>query len=181
MYTTLLERIARTLKTASIPYMIIGGQAVLLYGEPRLTKDVDVTLGVDLDQLPEMLRLIKQMQFDLLADPETFTRQTMVLPCQDPDSGVRVDFVFSFSVYEREALNRVKDVEIGNTQVCFISVEDLIIHKMVAGRPRDLEDVKSVLNRNPDLDVPYLRHWLEAFSADLGYALLDQFEQLRSS
>lgn len=29
--------------------MIIGGQAVLLYGEPRLTKDLDVTLGIGLE------------------------------------------------------------------------------------------------------------------------------------
>ncbi|GAH87084.1 unnamed protein product, partial [marine sediment metagenome] len=30
--------------------MIIGGQAVLLYGEPRLTRDIDVTLGDDIDK-----------------------------------------------------------------------------------------------------------------------------------
>ena len=179
MYTSVLEQIARTLGAAAIPYMVIGGQAVLLYGEPRLTKDVDVTLGVDLDGLAEILLLIEQMQFDLLVDPETFTRQTMVLPCQDPGTGVRVDFIFSFSAFEREALRRVNGVLINDTEVCFASIEDLIIHKMVAGRPRDLEDVKSVLNRNPDIDLPYLRHWLQAFSADLGYALLDQFEQIR--
>ena len=181
MYTSVLEKIARTLSVAAIPYMIIGGQAVLLYGEPRLTKDVDVTLGVDLEGLPEMIRLIEQMQFDLLADPETFTRQTLVLPCQDPDTGVRVDFIFSFSAFEQEALRRVNGVLINDTEVCFASIEDLIIHKMEAGRPRDLEDVKSVLNRNPDIDASYLRYWLQAFSAELGYALLDQFEQIRSS
>jgi hypothetical protein len=35
MFESLLERIALTLEQAHIPYMIIGGQAVLLYGEPR--------------------------------------------------------------------------------------------------------------------------------------------------
>lgn len=37
---------------AGVPYMVIGGQAVLIYGEPRLTKDIDITLGVDVDGLP---------------------------------------------------------------------------------------------------------------------------------
>ncbi len=37
MFTQLLERLATALDLAEIPYMIIGGQAVLLYGEPRLT------------------------------------------------------------------------------------------------------------------------------------------------
>jgi len=181
MYTSILESIARTLNAAAIPYRVIGGQAVLLYGEPRLTKDVDVTLGVDLGRLPEMLHLVEMMGFNLLVDLEAFTRQTMVLPCQDSDTGIRVDFIFSFSAYEQEALRRVNPVPINKTPVCFASVEDLIIYKMVAGRPRDLEDVKSVLHRNPDLDLPYVRHWLRAFSDALGRTLVDPFEQLRPS
>lgn len=36
-------RIARELTNAGLPFMIIGGQAVLLYGFPRLTRDFDVT------------------------------------------------------------------------------------------------------------------------------------------
>jgi hypothetical protein len=47
----LLERIALELERAGIPYMVTGGQAVLLYGEPRLTRDIDITLGVSTDQL----------------------------------------------------------------------------------------------------------------------------------
>ena len=49
MIERLLKRLAETLEEAQIPYMIIGGQAVLFYGFPRLTQDVDVTLGVDID------------------------------------------------------------------------------------------------------------------------------------
>jgi len=29
--------------------MVIGGQAVLLYGEPRLTRDIDITLGIGVE------------------------------------------------------------------------------------------------------------------------------------
>ncbi|GJL55165.1 MAG: hypothetical protein NPIRA02_22970 [Nitrospirales bacterium] len=39
-------KISKTLKRRRIPYMVIGGQAVLVYGEPRLTRDIDVTLKV---------------------------------------------------------------------------------------------------------------------------------------
>jgi hypothetical protein len=51
MFGPLLERIAIALDGAGIPYMIIGGQAVLLYGEPRLTKDIDITIGAGPDRL----------------------------------------------------------------------------------------------------------------------------------
>ncbi len=47
MFQNLLARLGRALERARIPYMVIGGQAVLLHGEPRLTRDIDVTLGVD--------------------------------------------------------------------------------------------------------------------------------------
>ena len=46
MFEELLGKIGRELDSRGIPYMIIGGQAVLLYGEPRLTRDIDVTLGM---------------------------------------------------------------------------------------------------------------------------------------
>jgi len=43
MFKTLLVKITRSLTLKKIPYMIIGGQAVLIHGEPRLTRDIDVT------------------------------------------------------------------------------------------------------------------------------------------
>jgi hypothetical protein len=160
-----------------VPYMVVGGQAVLLYGEPRLTKDIDITLGVGLDRLPEILALAEWMGLRPLVDPETFTRQTMVLPCGDPETGVRLDFMFSFSPYERQALERVRTVEMGKTSVRFASVEDVIVHKVIAGRPRDLEDVRSILIKNPGVDLAYVRRWLKEFSEALAEPFLERFEQ----
>ena len=41
--------------------MVIGGQAVLLYGEPRLTKGIDITLGVDLENLSKVIDMVKSI------------------------------------------------------------------------------------------------------------------------
>jgi hypothetical protein len=57
MFEALLVRIARGLDTRGIPYMLIGGQAVLLYGEPRLTRDIDVSLGVGPEELFKLREL----------------------------------------------------------------------------------------------------------------------------
>ena len=46
MFQALLARLALELEARSLPYMVIGGQAVLVHGEPRLTRDIDITLGV---------------------------------------------------------------------------------------------------------------------------------------
>ena len=80
MFEDLLSKIAKNLKANSIPYMIIGGQAVLLYGEPRLTRDIDITLGVNTDRLPDLLGIIQNISFrPLTEDTESFVQQTMVL------------------------------------------------------------------------------------------------------
>lgn len=176
MFESLLERIATALDAAAIPYMIIGGQAVLVHGEPRLTRDVDITLGVDIDQLPSVLRVSASLGLVPLVDPETFTRATMVLPCQDVSTQIRVDLVFSFSTYEREAIARACSIRMGAAGVRFASVEDLIVHKILAGRPRDLDDVRAVLNKNPAADRRFVRDKLAEFAATLGEPLVERFD-----
>ncbi len=167
MVQNLLERLAIALDQGQIPYLIIGGQAVLLYGEPRLTEDVDITLGVGPENLNLLLELAQKNSWDVLIhDPKTFVQKTLVLPCQDRLSGSRLDFIFSLSEYERQAMKRAHVVAIGAAQVRFASLEDLIIHKLMAGRSRDEEDIRGMLNRQPRLDREYLRFWLQQMDQD---------------
>lgn len=179
MFQQLLQRIALALSEQGIPYMVIGGQAVLLYGEPRLTKDVDVTLGVGPDRLNDVLCAVEDQAWNVLVEnPRSFVEETMVLPCEDPQTEIRIDFVFSTSRYEQQAIKRARAVALGSVEVSFASVEDLVIHKMIAGRARDLEDVKNLLIRNPDMDLGYIRDWLRQFDEALSESLTSRFEQL---
>ena len=178
MFTELLERLACALDQAHLPYMVIGGQAVLLYGDPRLTRDIDITLGVDVNRQADLLGAASSLGLTPLVDPHSFTRETMVLPCLDSATGIRIDFIFSFTPYERQAIDRAAHISIGNTQVRFAMPEDLIVHKMLAARPRDHEDVTGILLKQPNLDFAYTRHWLAEFSATTSQPLVEQFEAL---
>ena len=64
MFEEIIARIGAGLVRHCIPYMIIGGQAVLLYGEPRLTRDIDITLGVNIDRITELLAVVKELSID---------------------------------------------------------------------------------------------------------------------
>jgi predicted nucleotidyltransferase len=178
MFQELIARIAASLKVRKIPYMIIGGQAVLLYGEPRLTRDIDVTIGADVTWLPDLLRSVEDIGLiPLPGNVDSFVRKTMVLPTQHETTGIRVDFIFSFTSYEVEAIARAHRVTMAGQEVAFASVEDLVIHKIFAGRPRDLEDVRSVLLRNPNVDTGYIRSWLAEFDASVeGGSFTEVFE-----
>ena len=112
MFKELIERIAISLDKEGIPYMIIGGQAVLLYGEPRFTKDIDITLGIDVDTLDKALVLTSKLRLTILVnDVEDFVKKTMVLPSLDVCTGIRVDWIFSHSNYERQAIERVRNIK----------------------------------------------------------------------
>jgi hypothetical protein len=50
-------------------------------------------------------------------------------------------------------------------RVRFASPEDVIILKIFAGWPRDLEDVAAIVRNQPELDRAYIRRWLEEFDA----------------
>ena len=144
--------------------MIIGGQAVLLYGEPRFTRDIDITLGVNVDSLEEVLSIAKELSLKSLPqDIISFVSQTMVLPVLDEASSIRIDFIFSFTSYEAEAIKRARKISLMGKEVTFASPEDVIIHKIFASRPRDLEDVRTIILKNPEIDVQYIRNWLTEF------------------
>jgi len=168
MFKTLLIRIARELTSAGLPYMIIGGQAVLLYGSPRLTRDIDVTLGVSIDEMKRVLETTAGMGLEIIPkDVEAFIEKTFVLPARDSATGIRIDLIFSFTSYEKEAIERARAILFDETPVMFASMEDVIIHKVFAGRPRDLEDAVTVLAKNPVVDRDYIRQWLKEFDRSM--------------
>jgi hypothetical protein len=180
VFERLLKKIAIQLKKGAIPYMVIGGQAVLLYGEPRLTRDIDITLGMGVKGLDKIKKIIKAIGLKILIEKEKeFVEQNMVLPTLDKKSGLRVDFIFSFSPYERQAIERGKDIKLGRTLVKFASLEDVVIHKVIAGRARDLEDVRSILLKNPKYNLNYIKKWFKEFDQSLGENFLKVFREIK--
>jgi len=80
----LIKNLARALKKNRIKYMIIGGQAVLIYGEPRMTKDIDITIGLDINGLEKLKKIIKELNLKIIPkNYKKFLEETMVLPTID--------------------------------------------------------------------------------------------------
>jgi hypothetical protein len=166
-----------------LPFMLIGGQAVLLHGRPRLTEDIDVTLGVSPEELGAVREVCAVLDLEPLPkDIEQFVRETFVLPARTRDSALRVDFVFSTTPYERQAIARAQRIPVGSVQVPFATAEDLIIHKLFAGRALDLEDAASVVTRKGDgLDWGYIERWAREFARVPGWEdMPERVRQLRS-
>jgi hypothetical protein len=166
-FSRFIAELSQRLQARRLPFMLIGGQAVLLHGRPRLTEDIDVTLGAG----PEAWLSVQEVCDELRLTPlpqnlEGFVRETFVLPARHGGTGIRVDFIFSTTPYERQAIARAVPVTLGQATVPFAAAEDLILHKLFASRPRDLEDVAGVVRRKgADLDWRYLERWAGEFAA----------------
>ncbi len=182
MFEDLIARLASELTARNLPYMVIGGQAVLIHGEPRLTRDVDITLGITPNELDTVLAAVNRLGLKVLVEaPHAFVHDTWVLPCEDTQSGIRVDIVFSFSQYEQIALARAVRITMGTQSVKFTSAEDLVVQKLLAGRPRDLEDARTVMLKNSALDRDYIAQCLNELASETGLPLLQLYTELLTS
>lgn len=178
----LLAGVVRELREGRIPCMVIGGQAVLLHGVPRLTEDIDLTLAAGPERARDVLDVcVKLGLTPLPTDVDRFVAETFVLPARHALTGFRVDFIFSTTPYERSAIDRATTVTVAGEAVPFATAEDLIVHKLFAARPRDIEDVQGVVRRQgATLDWDYIEHWAKSFSGIPGReAMPDLVAKLR--
>lgn len=162
-----LVELAAVLDGEGVPYMVIGGYANLVWGSARLTRDLDLTIELEDSRLGALITILASKYTVLPPDPEKFCRETRVLPMAT-DQGVRVDLIVAGLPYEEQAIRRAVNVAVGGRSVRVCTAEDLIIHKLVSDRPRDREDVESVIRRQgPKLNRNYLDPIVQGLSVDL--------------
>ncbi len=152
----------------AIPYAVIGGVAVQVWGQPRLTLDLDLTVLMPPEGIAGFVHLLLQHFPSRVPDPVAFARRTRVLLIR-ASNGCNVDISLGVPGYEEEVIQRAVDYEVapGRT-IRLCSPEDLIIHKAVAGRPQDLIDIAGVVERQGrQLNGEYIRRWLGEFAAVL--------------
>ena len=162
-----------------IPYAIIGGMAAQRWAEPRFTLDVDVTVAAPVDDPEGCVRALLERFRSRIEDPVAFARQSRVVLVK-ASNGCPMDISLALPGYEDEVMRRAVDYELEPGKVVKLcSAEDLIIHKAVAGRPRDLLDIEGAIARQRNaLDVAYIRRWLTEFADILADPeLLQRFER----
>jgi hypothetical protein len=174
-----LADLAAALAALHLPWYVFGAQAALIWGRPRLTTDVDVTVRLgDLDA-SALVAALGEHGFALRVEATpAFVRQTRVLPLQHSRSQLALDLVLAGPGLEELFLERAVPVDVAGVTVPLICAEDLIVTKILAGRAKDIEDVRGVLAaRGDQLRVDQVRTTLEMLEAALGQGdLLRRFE-----
>lgn len=142
------------------PACVIGGLAVARWGEPRATQDVDVAVLTEFGSEPAVLGELLSRFPSRVPNPHAFAAANRIALLVLAD-GVHADVSLAAFPFEREAIERASLWELApQLQIRTCSAEDLIVYKLVAGRPIDVHDVTRIVNRQGRrLDAERIRHW----------------------
>ena len=139
-------------------WYLFGAQAVIAHGVPRLSADVDVTLEMTPEEPGRFVQDMRDAGFDPLVDDPEFLRRTRVMPFVHRATAMPLDVVLAGSGLEDEFLRRARPAAVGGTVIPLIDIEDLIIAKILGGRPKDIEDVRGLWRvRGHSLDEARIR------------------------
>ncbi|MCM8813989.1 MAG: nucleotidyltransferase family protein [Candidatus Omnitrophica bacterium] len=159
-----LQQVIQFLHATKIEYAIIGGVAVSLYGDPRMTQDIDVNIILDQEDLPKILQQSKKYGFaPAVPDFDRFVKEVGVLLMKFSKKGItgKFDFVIAQNPIEFAGIKRAKVYTLFNLEVKVVTPEDLLLHKLLSDRPRDHEDARGIIMRQgKKLKTDYIFAWL---------------------
>lgn len=160
--TDALLAVHAILESHEISHALCGGLAANLYrDEVRATTDVDLVITVAATAVPTLVAAFEVERFTV----EAYWTRGEQLRLSHPGLP-RVDCIVATTDFERSAIERAPSADIAGRAIRVLTAEDLIVMKVLAGRARDREAVVAILiARGVDLDVEYIRGWLDQFDA----------------
>ena len=170
-----LRRVVEALNAAGAAHMIVGSFASTFHGEPRTTRDIDIVVQAELEEITRFVESLPKSEWYADADAarEAHARRSM-FNVIDLASGWKVDVIFSRrGAFAESEFSRRLATELLGTRVFVASAEDTVLAKLAwcreSGSERQLRDVAGIISSTGDtLDRAYLDQWAE----ELGIAEL---------
>ncbi|WP_394843698.1 nucleotidyltransferase [Pendulispora brunnea] len=128
------------LGASRVKYVILGGYAVVFHGRPRATKDMDLFVRLDAENLQHLSEALDQFGAprDVVDAARSMTASDILYFGAPP---LRVDFLgFASGIEFDETYAHALVVDVDGVSTRIISLDDLITNKRASGRPRDIED-----------------------------------------
>ena len=171
-----LRHVWQTLKPLNVPMAVIGGLALAAWKHIRATKDIDLLLGIGADELDPVLRQLQAAGMRPKHSPPLtiLGRLELVQLLYEPPEALmdlQVDLLLANSEYHREALSRRIPTTLPGleAEIAVLACEDLILHKLLAGRLIDRADAVALLRLNREtLDFDYINRWADSSESPPG-------------
>lgn len=164
-----------------VRWYLFGAQASIYHGVARLTADVDVTVLPGTHATPDLVSALEAKGLRLrVTGTDDFVARIRVLPFVHTATRLPVDVVLGGPGIEQLFLERAVTHPLEGVQVPIATVENVVTMKILAGRPKDLDDALGMLRAQSDeIDLGYVRRTLRLLEEALGRSdLLPQLGQL---
>jgi predicted nucleotidyltransferase len=160
-----LESLQRLLSRFDNRGVIIGGTAVSMLGRARFTDDVDAMFLLSIQDIPRLLEAAKEEGIEpRIGNAAEFAKKSRVMLMKHVLSDTNIDISLGVMPFEQEMVERSVVHQIDEAlQIRLPTPEDLIIMKAIAHRSKDLEDIRTIAEKYPDLDVGRIEEWVKAF------------------
>ena len=153
-----LAALASALNENHLPWMVIGGIAVIARGVRRLTTDIDAAVRGDAIDATSLLRVLARKRIvPRIPDADQFARESLVLLLRHATTEVDFDVSLAWTEFEQEAIEHASTASFGSVKAPMARPEDLVVFKAIAGRPKDLEDTTALLVLYPSIDRARVR------------------------
>jgi hypothetical protein len=164
----LLVHAVSVLESEQIPYLLVGSLASGVYGEPRLTHDIDIVVDLKFGNLEALCAAFPAPEFYLSKDAAVQAlrteRQFNVL---HPSSGNKIDFMISRRDPwgQSQLLRRRREILVPGCEGYTAAPEDIIVSKLQCfheGRSeKHVRDIVGILDLSRDrIDIEYVQHWV---------------------
>ena len=127
-------------------WYLFGAQAAALHGASRLTADVDVTVDLGTRPTSELVLGLEREGFVLRVEDDDFLARTRVLPLVHHPSGILCDVVLAGPGIEELFFERAEVHSLEGVRVPVVAADDLVAMKVLAGREKDLADVRALVH-----------------------------------
>lgn len=132
---------------------MFGAQALVLRGCPRATADLDVTVMLGDEPVAHLAAALGRGGFRLRFDDPTFVATTRVLPIVHRPTSFPIDVVLGAAGLEERFAAAAEIMRIGRLRVPVATSTHLVLMKVLAARPKDLEDATALLTaRGAEID-----------------------------
>ncbi len=167
-----LRRAWLVIEPMGLPVAVMGGLALAVWQHVRATRDVDLALSLEQHELERLLDRLSEAGIRRKPGSSLVRlggQDVVPLLYEPPDTfvDVQVDLLLAGGPYQRQALHRRVEAHLPALDIAIdvLSCEDLILHKLLAGRLIDRYDAAALVRINRQaLDVSYLKQW----SGELG-------------
>ncbi|OFZ18192.1 MAG: hypothetical protein A2Z20_11740 [Bdellovibrionales bacterium RBG_16_40_8] len=157
----------KRLEGADISYMIVGSIASMIYGEPRLTRDMDIVIDVEPEDAIKFEKLFTQPEYycppiEILSDEIRNRGQFNLLHVL---TGLKIDVIVKkVTAFDQSRFARRQRIELWEGfSANLASAEDIILKKLEyfreGGSEKHIRDIRGIIS-NTEIDHDYLKSWI---------------------